>query len=134
MAQFGVEHQIFQIINVEDQTTAIFKWERWQRYLVFVYAICSLIVISGEAMIIIYIGKYAPKDRAINKIILVDQVSNLRPNISTPKLSPTLQQTSKHCPYLTTYPQRVPKQHPQWHTLQEIGNYNFINISSVVEF
>ena len=78
--------------------------------------------------------KICPKDRAINKIILVDQVSNLRPNISTPKLSPTLQQTSKHSPYLTTYPQRVPKQHPQWHTLQEIGNYNFINISSVVEF
>ena len=87
MAYFGVEHQIFQIINIEDQTTAIFKWEWWQRSLVFVlYTICSVIVISGEAMIIIYIGKYAPKDRAINKIILVDQVSNLRPNISTPQL------------------------------------------------
>ena len=78
MAYFGVEHQIFQITNFEDQTTAIFKWEWWQRCLVFVlYAICSGIVISGEAMIIIYIGKYAPKDRAINKIILVDQVSKL---------------------------------------------------------
>ena len=97
MAYFGVEHQIFQIINIEDQTTAIFKWEWWQRSLVFVlYTICSVIVISGEAMIIIYIGKYAPKDRAINKITLVDQVSNLRPNISTPQLSSTLKQTSKH--------------------------------------
>ena len=78
MAYFGVEHQIFQIINIEDQTTAIFKWEWWQRSLVFVlYTICSVIVISGEAMIIIYIGKYAPKDRAINRMIFVDQVCNL---------------------------------------------------------
>ena len=90
MAYFGVEHQIFQIINVEDQTTAIFKWEWWQRCLVFVlYAICSVIVISGEAMIIIYIGKYAPKERAINKIILVDQVSNLCSNNPIPQLPPT---------------------------------------------
>ena len=36
MAYFGVEHQIFQIMNVEDQTTAIFKWEWWQRCQVFV--------------------------------------------------------------------------------------------------
>ena len=49
MAYFGVKDQIFRIMNIEVQTTAIFKWERWQRFLIFVlYAICSLIVISGD--------------------------------------------------------------------------------------
>ena len=79
MAYFGVEDEIFQIVVVEDQTAAVFKLELWKICLVFLlYAICSIIVICGQAMIIIYIGKYAPKDRAINRMILVDQVSNLK--------------------------------------------------------
>ena len=79
MEYFGVEDEIFQIVFVEDQTAAIFKFEWWKIWLVFIlYAICSIIVICGQAMIIIYIGKYAPKDRAINRMILVDQVSNLK--------------------------------------------------------
>ena len=79
MAHFGVKDEIFQIIFFEDQTAAIFKLEWWNLWLVFLlYAICSITVIGGEAMIIIYIGKYAPKNRAINKMILVDQVSYLK--------------------------------------------------------
>jgi hypothetical protein len=77
MAYFGVEDEMFQILAVEDQTAAVFKLESWKICLVFMlYAICSVIVVGGQAMIIIYIGKYAPKDRAINRMILVDQVSN----------------------------------------------------------
>ena len=79
MAYFGVKDEIFQIVFIEDNTAAIFKLERWKIWLVFLlYTICSVTVISGQAMIIIYIGKYAPKNRAINRMILVDQVSNLK--------------------------------------------------------
>ena len=79
MAYFGVKDEIFQIVFIEDNTAAIFKFERWKIWLVFLlYTICSVTVISGQAMIIIYIGKYAPKNRAINRMILVDQVSNLK--------------------------------------------------------
>ena len=79
MAYFGVKDEIFQIVFIEDNTAAIFKLERWKIWLVFMlYTICSVTVISGQAMIIIYIGKYAPKNRAINRMILVDQVSNLK--------------------------------------------------------
>ena len=78
MADFGVEDETYQILDVEDQTAPIFKWEWWKTLVVFLlYAICSIIVICGQAMIIIYIRKYAPKDRAINRMIFVDQVSNL---------------------------------------------------------
>ena len=79
MAYFGVKDEIFQIVFIEDNTAAIFKLEWWKIWLVFLlYTICSVTVISGQAMIIIYIGKYAPKNRAINRMILVDQVSNLK--------------------------------------------------------
>ena len=79
MAYFGVKDEIFQIVFVTDETAAIFRLERWNLWLVFLlYTICSITVIGGQAMIIIYIGKYAPKNRAINRMILVDQVSNLK--------------------------------------------------------
>ena len=91
------------IFSIFDLGQIVYQWP-------VLYAICSVIVISGEAMIIIYIGKYAPKDRAINKIILVDQVSKLWPNISTPQLFPTPR----------------PPAYSQMHTLQEVGNNDFI--------
>ena len=79
MAYFGLDDQIFNIINVEDQTVAIFNWEWWKICLLLgLYLISASVALSGQIMIIIYIIKYAPKERPINEMILVDQVKNVK--------------------------------------------------------
>ena len=79
MTYFGLDDQIFNVIHVEDQTVAIFNWEWWKICLLLgLYFICASVALCGQVMIIIYIAKYAPKGRAINEMILVDQVK-LRP-------------------------------------------------------
>ena len=71
MIEIGIDLQ-----DLEDHKLSYFKWEWWQLYLFIVYySICSVIAIAGQIMIVFYISKYAPKDRPINKMILVDQVS-----------------------------------------------------------
>ena len=81
MTYFGLDDQIFNIINVEDQTVAIFNWEWWKICLLLgLYLISASVALSGQIMIIIYIMKYAPKGRPINEMILVDQVyKNVKP-------------------------------------------------------
>ena len=75
MTYFGLDDQIFNIINVEDQTVAIFNWEWWKICLLLgLYLISVSVALFGQVMIIIYIAKYAPKGRPINEMILVDQV------------------------------------------------------------
>ena len=75
MAYFGLDDQIFNIINVEDQTVAIFNWEWWKVCILLgLYLISASVALCGQVMIIIYIVKYAPKGRPINEMILVDQV------------------------------------------------------------
>ena len=78
MAYFGLDDQIFNIINVEDQTVAIFNWEWWKICLLLgLYLISASVALCGQVMIIIYIMKYAPKGRPINELILVDQVKRV---------------------------------------------------------
>ena len=79
---YGLDDQIFNTLNVEDQTVAIFKWEWWKICLFLgLYVICCTVVLCGQVMIIIYIGKYAPKGRPINEMILVDQVRKKNPKL-----------------------------------------------------
>ena len=79
MVYFGLDDQIFNVINVEDQSVAIFNWEWWKICILLgLYLICVSVTLCGVVMIIIYIVKYAPKGRPINEMILVDQVKNFK--------------------------------------------------------
>ena len=65
----------YQIIETEDHNLSIYKLEKWQsNILVSFLCVCLVIDIVGKGMIIFYIGNYAPKERPINRMILVDQV------------------------------------------------------------
>ena len=69
------ENQMFQIIDIENHSLSIFGMQGLQFGFLFTfYVIFSLMVITGEAMIVFYIKTYRPKERSINKMILVDQV------------------------------------------------------------
>ena len=84
MAYFGLDDQIFNVINVEDQTVAIFNWEWWKICILLgLYLINASVALCGQVMIIIYIVNYAPKGRPINEMILVDQVKMSNLNIRT---------------------------------------------------
>ena len=69
------KNQMFQIIDIENHSLSIFGMQGLQFGFLFTfYVIFSLMVITGEAMIVFYIKKYSPKEHSINKMILVDQV------------------------------------------------------------
>ena len=68
-------NQSFEIIHIEDHSLTFFRWEEWiSKLLTFFLAICALVSIIGTTMIIFYIAKHAPKERPINRMILIDQV------------------------------------------------------------
>ena len=68
-------NQMYQIIDIENHSLSIFGMQGLQfGFLIIFYVIFSLMVITGEAMIVFYIKKYSPKERSINRMILVDQV------------------------------------------------------------
>ena len=69
------KNQMFQIIDIENHSLSIFGMQGLQFGFLFTfYVIFSLMVITGEAMIVFYIKIYSPKERSINRMILVDQV------------------------------------------------------------
>ena len=68
-------NQMFEIIDIENHSLSIFGVQGLQFGFLFTfYVIFSLMVITGEAMIAFYIKNYSPKERSINRMILVDQV------------------------------------------------------------
>ena len=72
------ENLMFQIINIENHSLSIFRMHGLHLvFLITFYVICSLMVITGETMIVFYIKKYSPKDQSINRMIFVDQVCTL---------------------------------------------------------
>ena len=43
--------------------------------LIFIFStFCFILTAIGEAMVIYYIARHAPKERPINKLVLIDQV------------------------------------------------------------
>ena len=75
MEKFGIGNETYQIIKIADQSFSIFKWKDFElNLLLFFIIVFALIDISGQAMIIHYIRRYAKKGRPFNKLILVDQV------------------------------------------------------------
>ena len=68
-------NQMYQIIDIENHSLSRYGMQGLQfGCLITFYVIFSLMVITGEAMIVFYIKKYSPKEQSINKMILVDQV------------------------------------------------------------
>ena len=72
---FGFGSEEFQISDTEDHGVPIFKLQYWQLVLLICYySICGIIAIVGEALVIFYIVQHAPKERPLNRMILIDQV------------------------------------------------------------
>ena len=64
------------IFDTTDHSLIIFRLDSWQSWLLIIsLAFCGLVSIGGTLMIINYIKRFAPKDRPINTMVLVDQVS-----------------------------------------------------------
>ena len=71
----GLADEIFEITNFKDQTVLVYKLELWKLcLLIFFYAFFALVATCGGLMIVWYIKGYAPKNRPINRMILIDQV------------------------------------------------------------
>ena len=71
----SVDNLHFEMTDLEDQSLSIFSWQGWSLWVFKCFlAFCGLICIIGRFLIIHYIQKYAPKQRPINRMILVDQV------------------------------------------------------------
>ena len=63
----GLGSEEFQIYNIEDHAVPIFKLQYWQFVcLICYYSVCAIIAIFGEALIIFYIARHAPKNRPLN--------------------------------------------------------------------
>ena len=72
----GLGSEELQIYNIEDHASTIFKLQYWQFVcLICYYSVCAIIAIFGEALIIFYIARHAPKNRPLNRMILIDQVN-----------------------------------------------------------
>ena len=68
----------YEIIDITDHSLIIYRLESWQSGLLIIsLASCGLVSIGGTLMIINYIKRFAPKDRPINTMVLVDQVSTM---------------------------------------------------------
>ena len=84
MYKLGSLNQTFFANEIIDHSFSLLKWKNWEiSILVLFLTICTIVAIVGQTMVIHYIQKYAPKQRPINRIILVDQVK-------TKKFRPTL--------------------------------------------
>ena len=75
----GQGDEVLYVINIQNQKIDTFEWDQWKLILLFFfYAIGAGIMICGQVMIIVYIRKFAPKERQINRMILIDQISTYR--------------------------------------------------------
>ena len=65
----------FHWIHRKDQTITLFEWDGLESVLVIIYTlIMGIKNIVCKVLIINYILRYAPKDRPINNMMLVEQV------------------------------------------------------------
>ena len=75
----GIESEVFKVEDRDDNTIPVYKLEFWKLCLLIVfYLTFAFMTNTGQVMIIWYIRWYAPKQRAINRMILVDQVCRLQ--------------------------------------------------------
>ena len=71
----GFADEIFKITNIQDETLFVYKLGLWKLcLLISFYVVFALVANCGRLMIVWYIKRYAPKNRPINRMILIDQV------------------------------------------------------------
>ena len=71
-----------QTMSDEEYSMSVFTWYGWKfNVLITSLVIFAMVSIVGQSMIIFYIGRHAPKERPINRMILVDQVRG--PHVGT---------------------------------------------------
>jgi hypothetical protein len=71
-----IQELVIDIDELKDHSLVIHRLQWWELVLgISFYTICAVIGTGGSILIIFYIVKYAPKDRPINRMILVDLVS-----------------------------------------------------------
>ena len=71
----GVADEIFEITNIQEEILFFYKLELWKLCLyISFYVVTALVATFGGLMIVWYIKGYAPKNRSINRMILIDQV------------------------------------------------------------
>ena len=64
------------IQDFTDESVHIIKWTSWKSpILIMLLMIIGALGIGGKSLIINYVTRFAPKQRAINTFILFDQVS-----------------------------------------------------------
>ena len=72
---YSVTNDTFEIANVTDHRVPVYRMQLWKlSALIAFFVIFSILGKIGQLMIIWYLKGYAPKNRPINRMILVDQV------------------------------------------------------------
>ena len=71
-----MEEEKLQIDQLDNYSLPMFQWPEWKSKSVVLLSTISIVFsLCGKGMIVYYIKTYAPKDRPINKMFLIDQVS-----------------------------------------------------------
>ena len=71
-----MEEEKLQIDQLENYSLPMFQWPEWKSKFVVLFSTISIVFsLCGKGMIVYYIKTYAPKDRSMNKMFLIDQVS-----------------------------------------------------------
>ena len=74
---YSVTDEKFEIANVTDHMVSVYRLPLLKlSVLISFFVIFSILGKIGQLMIIWYLKEYAPKNRPINRMILVDQVRN----------------------------------------------------------
>ena len=72
------QNQTIHDLKVDDDFALFDNWQEWKSDLsILISTICAITTVSGQGMIINYITRHAPKERPINRLFLIDQVSTI---------------------------------------------------------
>ena len=70
--------KMFDTVKLEDfsnQEMQIFKWEAFKtQFLLALLVTTQVFSLGGKTMIINYVARFAPRERPINTLIMIDQV------------------------------------------------------------
>ena len=78
MSDFLSNSSLFQIIQIGDKSVKLIVWDGFYSIsLISFVLICGTVCLTSRILVVNYIYRYAPKDRPINTMTLMEQVSKL---------------------------------------------------------
>ena len=78
MSDLLQNNSLFQIVDVEDKSVNLIVWDGFYSItLISFVLICGSVCLTSRILVVNYIYRYAPKDRPINTMTLMEQVSNI---------------------------------------------------------